>query len=152
MDVLRQPHDLLARAHLTHTAVPALGQSIHFWELVEHSSEGRNFLSIELGLIINSFLYNTRPWQPPKSLSRHQRRHGAQRPLPSTESQNYTFDPVFFCSSGPAFPKRFFFFFQRNITAKWANNSRNLKDTFWSDTRTSSPLIRYWPHLLNLLD
>lgn len=41
---------------------------------MEHSNQGHNFLSIELGLIINSFLYNTGSWQPPKSLSRHQRR------------------------------------------------------------------------------
>lgn len=61
MDVLRRPHELLARAHLTYTVGPALGQSIQFCELIEHSNEGHNFLSVELGLIINSFLYNTGP-------------------------------------------------------------------------------------------
>lgn len=64
--------------------------------------------AIELGLIINSFYYNTGSWQPPKSLSRHQRSRSRSTTSSPTESWNYMFDPVFFNSSGPAFPKSLF--------------------------------------------
>lgn len=43
------------------------------------------------------------------------------------------FDPVFVYSPGLVFPKHLF---KRNITAKWADNSQDLKGTFWSDKCT----------------
>lgn len=42
--------------------------------------------AIELGLIINSFYYNTGSWQPPKSLSRHQRSRSRSTTSSPTES------------------------------------------------------------------
>lgn len=55
--------------------------------------------AVELELIINSASYNIGSWQPPKSLSQHQRSSVCSTMFSSAESQNYTFDPVFFNSS-----------------------------------------------------
>lgn len=71
-------------------------------------TEYRSFLvfpATERDVIIKSFSLNTGSRQPPKSLSQHQRSWGWSTTSPSTESQNYTFDPDFFYPSGLASPK-----------------------------------------------
>lgn len=84
-------------------------------------------------LIINSFFHNTGSWQPLKSPPQHQTSRGWGTASFPTESQNHTFDPVFLQVVETHFGK---LSFRKNITGKFADNSRQLKDTSWRDVRT----------------